>query len=151
MMLATSLNMHRDTLIVLTRAAVRMRISRREIIVRLLMRVMCEVDAYRRDHCNVAYQGDNTDKKWHCFPIKFNNDEREFFTDLRKICKCSVSLLVAIAVEKYLVDMISETIKGVYKNVRFNCHEIKKEIQCGLVCWQIHWGHPGEGRKRRLE
>jgi hypothetical protein len=143
-MFASSINMHQDTLARLSYAAVKLNTSRREVIVRLLMRVMRDIDAFRRGPGTVCYQPDDREGRWHCFAVKFKTDENEFFADLRKLCKCSVSFLVAIAVEKYLDDMLEENRKGIYDYTGFSGYQILKELSCGILCWRHYWGNPGK-------
>jgi hypothetical protein len=141
-MIATSINMQIDTFTLLSRAAVQLNTSRRAIIVRLLMRIMHNISRHQGGFTSVRYQPGNSEKRWHCFSIRFKPDENEFFMDLRKLCKCSVSLLVAIAVEKYLDEMIRNKKRTVYNNIMFENYLLSRTAVDGIISWQIHWGTP---------
>jgi hypothetical protein len=150
-MIATTINIHISTMTALSRAAIKLNVTRREIIVRLLMRVMRDCDDYRREFSTVRYQSDDRERRWHCFSIKFKNDENEFFTDLRKLCKCSISLLVAIAVKRYLKQMIVEIEKGVHKYAPFRYYLLQQVVVNGIICWQLYWGNPRKRKQPRQE
>ena len=147
-MLSTTINMHRDILIKIKEAAIRLDKSQRDIIVLLLMRIM-------RDHCKimneftaVKYQPNDIREKWHCFHIKFKHDEYEYFIDLRKVCKCSVSLCIAIAVERY-IDELTQKIKiGVDNYTRFSNYVLRHKVIEGVYCWYLYWGFPEKYLKR---
>jgi hypothetical protein len=141
-MIATSINIRNEIFGTLSRAAVKLSISRRDIIVRLLMRIMRNIDKHQGGFTSVRYQPDGPGSGWHCFSIKLNPDENEFFSDLRKICKCSVSLLVAMAVEKYLNDMLEEKLKAIYNKSPFVNYIIHRELVDRVICWRIYWGVP---------
>jgi hypothetical protein len=141
-MAATTINMHLDTLTSISRAAIKLKTSKRDIIVRLLMRIMREIDGFKAGFSSVRYQANDPEGRWHCFSINFKIDESEFFSDLRNFCKCSVSLLVAIAVEKYLGEMIEELKEGLHNYFRFSNYIIHREMIDGIVCWRLYWGSP---------
>jgi hypothetical protein len=151
-MLATSINVHIRTLSALSRAAQAMGVSRRDVVVRLLMRIMHDVDMYQSGCRTVRYQPDDEKGKWRCFPLKFKPDENEFFADLRKVCKCSVSLLVAMAVDRYLDELLTKSAGKIEYNYNiFRNYFIKKVIIDGIICWQIYWGTPKNHSRPRLE
>jgi hypothetical protein len=138
-MLSTTLNIHRDTLTVLSRAAIKLGISRRDVIVSLLMRIMDNINIFRREFATIKYQPDASRGEWRCFSIKFRPEETEFFADLRNFCKCSVSFLVAIAVEKYLDDMLDDYDRHRHNYPRFCNYAMCKEIMNGSIFWIIYW------------
>jgi hypothetical protein len=150
-MIATSINMHVDTLGLISRGAAKLDISKRALIVRLLMRIMRDVGRFQRGFSTVKYQPDDNDGRWHCFSIRFKPDENEFFTDLRNFCKCSVSLLVAIAAEKYLAEILGENENEVYNNALFRNYNVRKEVTDGIIYWIISWGRGKNSKTRQRE
>ncbi|OHD63030.1 MAG: hypothetical protein A2176_09420 [Spirochaetes bacterium RBG_13_51_14] len=68
-------------------------------------------------------------------------DEYEFFLDLRKVFKQSVSRLVAYAIDKYL-DEITQKIRKGSDNYRFKNYAISRIIIEGVICWVLYWGVP---------
>lgn len=140
----TSIYMHRRTRTAVDRAAIRLGKSRRDIIVNLLMRVMARTASYQRTFTTVKYQADDPNGDWRPFCIRFSGVEYEFFTDLRKFCKNSVSLFVAIAVKEYLPGLITEYERGIYNYYSYREYLVAQgsmgKIHCWLSCWGGHRG-----------
>ena len=150
-MLATTVNLHRDVLARITKVAIRKNKSRRDIIVMLLMRLMRDRHMAPRGFTTVKYQPDDDRKNWRCFHIRFRHDEYEYFTDLRKFIKCSVSLCIALAVDRYLDELTCKFKKKfVDKYMRFCNYVLRREIIEGIICWNLYWGFPGEHIKKQL-
>ena len=63
----------------------------------------------------------------------------EYFQDLRKLLKMSVSLLLALAVKKFLDD---PTVTIDTDNYLFKSYLIVKEIVDSITCWRLYWGYP---------
>ena len=143
-MLVTTLNIHTDVFFKLTQASIILKKSRRDIIVILLMRIMRDIHKFRRGFATVKYQPDDLKEKWHCFPIKFKFDENEFWTDLRKVSKYSVSYLLAIAVDNYLDELMLGNKKNIYNYIYFKNYVLYREVIDGIICWQSYWGFPLE-------
>lgn len=140
-MAATTLNMHRAVLLKVSKAAAHRNVSRRSLIIDLLMRVLREHDSFMGRAALVKYQPDDADGNWHRFHIRFKQEEYEFFLDLRKICKCSVSLLLALAVDRYLCEHASVESVGVDKYIYFNKYILERGVLEGYICWHIYWGY----------
>lgn len=141
-MARTTLNLHINTMTEINRRSAECAVSRRSIIVRLLMMLMRDAHSVDMRFTNVRYQPDDPSGNWHCFSILFREDEHEFFVDLRKIYKCSISLLVAIAVERYLDEVAPiEPIKR-HNYARFYNYLIQLDSVDGVMLWRIYWGFP---------
>ena len=148
-MLATTVNLHRDVLARITKVAIRTNKSRRDIIVMLLMRLMRDHHAIYRGFTTVKYQQDDGRNKWHCFHIRFRHDEYEYFTDLRKLCKCSVSLCIALAVDRYLDELTIKFKKKIVDKYQRLCNYVlRREIIEGVICLHLYWGYPGKHMKK---
>ena len=86
----------------------------------------------------VRYQRRCEPDKWHVFHLQVRMDDYEYFLDLRKLLKMSVSLLLAYAVEKYLdKQKVLNTDNYWYKN-----YVIIKETINNTICWKFIWGFP---------
>jgi hypothetical protein len=140
-MLRTTININLDVLVEITAAAIRLEVSRRKLIVRLLMRIMRDISRYQGEFTLVKYQPYDPLGRWHHFPIVFRKDENEFFTDLRKFSKYSVSYLVAIAVREYLPEILAEQKKSRH-NYSYNEWALGLRMVRGALCWEIFWGDP---------
>ncbi len=141
-MIATTLNIHVGVLAKISKAAIRFNQSRRKTIVMLLMMIMEDQRFFARCFSTVKYQPDDNEENWHCFHIRFREDENEFFVDLRKLCKFSVSYLLALAVDRYLGALLKRVKKSVDNNIRFINYVQYHEVVDGIFSWRIYWGYP---------
>ena len=146
-MLATTLNMHCDILEQITKASKELGKSRRYIIILLLKRIMRDHQGLMRGFTTIKYQPDDDRENWHCFHIRFKQDEYEFFSDLRKFCKYSVSFLVAMAVDKHLDQILADKIDNVDNYANFNNYVLHQEIIGGIISTYLFWGYPEEHLK----
>ncbi|MBN2160451.1 MAG: hypothetical protein JW807_13740 [Spirochaetes bacterium] len=93
-----------------------------------------------RSWSRVKYQ-DRSGEKGREFHVTLKPDEYEFFQDLRKFFKRSVSGLVADAVDKYLDEVIEEITKET-DNYWYSNYALSSIIIDGVVCWILYWGIP---------
>jgi hypothetical protein len=117
--------------------------SRRDVVVMLLMKVMKDVERLKGGFTLVRYQERDPLKQWHCFSISFRREENEFFTDLRKLGKFSVSYLVAIAAELYMDDLLNER-GGMHNYAAFAHYAVGQRAEGGIICWELYWGDPDD-------
>lgn len=65
---------------------------------------------------------------------------------MRNFFRCSVSLLVAYAVNKYLDKYILSILRKVKAfggdNYRFDNYILTKNLFDSSICWTIYWGDP---------
>ena len=137
-MVKTTLNLHVEVLNRIGECADRLNRSRKEIIVMLLKRIMRDMDRYARSFRTVEYQEDAPKDMWRCYHVRFREDENEFFVDLRKFCKRSVSLLVAIALRDYCDELLGNAVTS----CNF-CHYVffHEKVE-GIYSWRLYWGFP---------
>ena len=80
--------------------------------------------------------------------VKFVNrpdaDEYEYFLDLRKLLKKSISAIVAYAVKKYFKGIIKSNITD---NYPFKNYVIIKETINNVITWRLFWGYPEKMEK----
>ena len=142
-MVTTTLNVRADILSIVSGIALRLELSRRDVIVLLLMKIMRDHRRFRRGFGTVQYQPDNIMENWRCVHIRLREDENEYFVDLRKICKRSVSLLLAIAVDKYITELLTDEGFKINDHVRFCNYVLYGEIVDGdIISWRLYWGFP---------
>ncbi|MCP4135121.1 MAG: hypothetical protein GY754_29395 [bacterium] len=156
MLIRTTINFHIPVLDKINEAAVSLGISRTKIIIRLLKMVMNEKNFPVTMGRAIQYQFDDPDPdNWHTFHISFQEDDFEFFLDLRKFRKMSVSAVVAYAVEEYLDTILGLTPEDPGRNdsYRFRHYIISSSEMHGVISWQLFWGLPektAELLERRL-
>ncbi len=134
----TTLNIHLPILKQIMKAAKLRRISPSEMIVILLKLAMEDISNPGRLGKMVRYQKRRNPKEWHVFHIKIREDVYEYWLDLRKLRKMSVSLILANAVRKFLKS--PET--NFTDNYHFTNYAIIKEVIDNVIVWKLIWGVP---------
>lgn len=122
----------------ITKEAHARNISRSKLII-ILLELMMGKPATPRLGKLVQYQESRNPEEWHTFHISFMDDEYEYFQDMRKLLKMSVSLLLAIAVRQFLDNPV---VKIDTDNYRYKSYLIVKEIVESITCWRLYWGYP---------
>lgn len=135
----TTFNVHASTLEKIARAAREKNITRSEMILLLLKTTMNDIHDPGRMGSMVRYQKKSRPEDWHRFHITLRMDDYEFFLDMRKLLKMSVSLIIAYAVNKYLNDIMKNNITD---NYLFINYVIIKEVIDEIICWKLLWGYP---------
>lgn len=131
--------MHVTILNQIARAAELKGLSRSEMIVILIKKVMDEKWKTVPVGKMVKYQQKCSPGDWHAFHLQLREDDYEYFLDLRKLLKMSVSLILAYAVDKYLQQLITGDITD---NYRFIHYVVVKELVENIICWRFYWGCP---------
>ena len=137
----TTLNIHRDTLNEIDGASELHGISWSAVIALLLQKVMREKINTVSTGRPVRYQKRCRKEEWRKIHVKVRGDEYEYFHDLRKILKMSVSLILAYAVKKYIRNLIEEDITDNYRN-QYRNYVIIEEFIDNIPCWKLIWGFP---------
>lgn len=140
MKIETTINISREQLDKLSIAAERLKTSRTALISSLLnhhsrINRRC-LELWK----SVKYQERMDKSKWRRFHICVRGDEYEFFIDLRKVMKMSVSFLIAYAIDEYLDELFSSTDNSTdnypYCNYMISKFELGNVICC-VFCWGI--------------
>jgi hypothetical protein len=135
----TTLNIHNDVLLLIEEAAQVLGISRSALITIIIKKLMDDIQNPAQLGTLVRYQGRSGQEDWHTFHIKLRMDDYEFFLDLRKLLKMSVSLILSYAVKKFLVKIIKLNITD---NYRYKNYIVVREIIDDIVSWRLIWGYP---------
>ena len=135
----TTLNIHADILIKIADTTVSTGTRRSELIVLLLHRIMDETGHSVRMGRLVQYQKRRPKHEWRRIHVSFEADEYEYFLDMRKLMKLSLSHILAIAVDKYLDEITRK--KCTDNNRYYNYIIINEEIE-SITCWRLIWGNP---------
>ncbi len=140
----TTLNIHVDIYKLINSAATAKGISRSELIVVLLKMVMDDIENPSTFGKLVQYQKKCMPDKWRTFHVSLREDDYEYFLDLRKLLKMSVSLILAYAVRKYLKKLIN---KDTTDNYQIRNYVLAKMVIDNTVCWKLIWGYPPDIEK----
>ncbi|MFC1671353.1 hypothetical protein ACFL20_13250 [Spirochaetota bacterium] len=138
-MIETTININNEILELVSITAKKTGLSRTRIITNLLKQVMNDNWKKIPTSCSIKYQNKDPKQNWHKFHIRIREDDYEYFLDLRKLLKKSVSYILAYAVREY----ISEIRKGkLTDNYLYRNYVIVKEIIDNIICWKFFWGLP---------
>jgi hypothetical protein len=91
----------------------------------------------------IRYQIKRDNGYWQVFHIRLNDCDYEFFLDLRKVLKLSVSRILALAVEKYLGEEIEYVDKYLFDGYSIEVYE----YAYGRI-WRIKWKKPKPNKKK---
>ncbi len=135
----TTLNIRLDLLDQISKAAKIQGISRSDMIFNLLTQATAEIKNPARMGTQIRYQKRCMRGQWHIFHVQVREDMYEYWLDLRKLMKMSVSLILANAVKKYLgrQNKIINTDSYLCKN-----YMIIKEVIDSVIVWKLVWGWP---------
>jgi hypothetical protein len=141
----TTLHVHKSILETLNKRAEVTGRTRTFIIKLLMQRVMNNSQKMIKSYSRIQYQGRDVKLNWHRLHISVNEYEYEYYLDMRKFYKMSVSFILAYAVRCYLNEITNElldknfsTDNYIYKNYTLMKYTIDE-----IICWQIYWGiHP---------
>ena len=111
MKIDTTVNVLNDNLLAIDRAAVKVDVSRNDMMKMLLIEAIKNRDHLIEYGKTVTYQKRSSKDMWRNCHIYLSEDENEYMKDIRKYLKDSVSLLLAKAVRDYL-EKIIETLLG---------------------------------------
>ncbi len=117
----------------------------RTFIIKVLMqRIMSNNQHMIKSNARIKYQSRDNKDNWHRLHLVLNEYEYEYYLDMRKFYKMSVSFILAYAARRYLDEILNELLNGskntdnyYYKNYIF----IRKTMN-KVICWQIYWGLP---------
>jgi hypothetical protein len=141
MIIDTTVNMNIETRIRLAAAIEITGASREELISALLRYVGRSTRVYGDAYRRVRYQERKPGQEWRKVHLRLKYDEYEFFSDVRKLFKWSVSYAIAWALSVYF-DEIVALIKGNPDKYRYRNYLIKSFSLEGINCFIICWGIP---------
>lgn len=124
------------------------------IVLLAMKREMKNYGAMAREGGRVRYQARCGDGGWRITHIAVEQRDYEMFMDMRKLFKCSVSLLVSLAVVKHLDDLVDAILGGNFDeeadNYPFQGYLIAHRMAGDIPCWMIYWGMPSKKELKRI-
>ncbi len=140
----TTLYINADILEKINYAARIRRTSRSDMIVMLLREVMNDMPDPAGAGKMVQYQKKGKAEDWYRFHVNLRMDEYEYFLDVRRLLKMSVSLILAYAVNKYLKQLMNTINTDNYQHKNYI---LAKTVIDNIVCWKLIWGFPPNLKK----
>jgi len=114
-----------------------------EIVALLLRKIMKDGKYSAKKFRAVKYQEIDPDKNWDTLTVYFEDVDYEFFTDMRKFFKESVSLLLSKAIDLFLDTILSE-VEEILLNYADSDWDIRRDdVETGVI-WSIFWIKPGK-------
>ena len=86
----------------------------------------------------VSYQANDKNENWRIFRIALKEKDYELFTDMRKVMKKSVSFLVALAVKKYLDEIVDKILKEII-NYTYLTYSSGGKESGRAIQWFFNW------------
>ena len=140
-MIHTTFNFHISTYNLLGYLAGRLNRSRSSVIKAAMQLQSGEANAEEMPAQAASYQNRDSRENWKTFHIDLTPEEYEYFFDMRKLFKLSVSFLIALALRKYGWRLSGDDVD---KNI-FAQYKFVQEIHYGIKFFITCWGNPGEG------
>ncbi|MFC1669377.1 hypothetical protein ACFL20_03240 [Spirochaetota bacterium] len=141
MIIETTININTSVLNDIILASDKRGKSKSETIVMLLKMVMKDNGIKAKINKSVKYQVKEEKDNWHKLHIYLGENDYEYFLDLRKLLKMSVSNIVAYAVKKFLHCLLKNNITD---NYQFTNYILTKNTIDGVIFWQLFWGVPNK-------
>lgn len=140
-MIKTSVYINTDKLVKVMEYSAANGLTYNEVITLLLKKMQADGGCNIRKFSAVKYQNDDPDKNWVTKTVYFEEICYEFFTDMRKFFKESVSLLLSKAIELFLNTILSE-VKEILLNYADSDWDIRRDdVESGVI-WTIFWIKP---------
>ncbi len=143
-MIKTSVYINVDKLLKVVEFSMANGLSYSEVITLLLRKLQLDGDCNIKKFSAVKYQDDDPDKNWVVKTVYFEEICYEFFTDMRKFFKISVSFLLAKAIDLFLTTILSEENQRNYTDHDWDIS--RKEEKCSEI-WTILWKNTLNCRK----
>lgn len=140
-MIDTTINIDRDLQNRLEDAAGKTGISRMKIISCLMRRAGAGGMDRPRPWCQVKYQARRDKAHWKTAHVYLRGDEYEYFCDLKKVFKLSVSHIIARAIDYYL-DEIVALLNGGTDNYHYHNYIFSTIRVHDVTCLVFYWGIP---------
>ncbi len=154
MFIDTTYVMCDEVIDLLVEAEEKTKCSKEALIVQSMRKVMRNYEIYERGDGRIEYQKRFDEKtgeiiKKRRVKMVINEREYNYFQDMRKFFRRSISLVIAIAVRTYLAEVIEEILKNDAEGVHpdtypFECYAIMGKCIENIPTWRIWWGVPAD-------
>lgn len=138
---ATTINIDQINLKRLTNASLELSVSKAALISALLNYMSRKNFIQFEAKIGIEYQPRSLVHKWHVFHLRLKRDEYDFFQDMRRICKMSISYIIAYAIQNYL-DEVMKLFSVNIDSYRYHNYAILQSTIGDVICWVIYWGIP---------
>lgn len=144
MLIETTMHVHKSILEMLEKGSETTNRTRTYIIKCIMQRVMRDNRKLLRSYSVIKYQDRDLKENWCRIHIILNEYEYEYYLDMRKFYKMSVSFILAYAVMRYLDEVVNKILNKKINadNYCYNNYVFIEETVYGIICWKTYWGIP---------
>ncbi len=137
-MIKSSININSEKLSLLENFSEINKLSVNEVVTLLLRKILEDGNYTAKKFRAVKYQDIDPDKNWDTLTVYYEDVDYEFFTDMRKFFKESVSLLLSKAIDLFL-DTILSNVEEILLNYANSDWDIRSDkVELGMI-WTIYW------------
>ena len=136
MYLKTTINLTYSYKKIISKEAARLSITQNELIIFLILKFLKNKNIKFKSFSNVKYQNKLNSEKWKKAHLKLSAEFYEKCLDLRKFCKLSLSYIVALAIEKFLIGKNIKQIDN-YTSNYVSIFKIIENCPTFIVLWGI--------------
>lgn len=141
MMIETTINIGTQEFAGLVHAIAHAGTSRRGMVSAMLKYLAVKSRKCPAEWGRIKYQERRPGEEWKRLHVRLQRDEYEFFLDLKKVMKMSVSHLIAVAINLYMDEMLGE-LKCDVDSYRYRNYAMSKIFIEDVTCWIFYWGIP---------
>lgn len=138
----TTVNLNTKHTILLNESSLKLNIKRSKLVVLLLRKLLANWKHKKCEFMSVKYQRNTEVEGWKKAHVFFEPVDYEVFTDMRNCFKWSVSALLAMAISKYLNEILSiekKYFKSYCDNYRIHGYARDGKLNKNDICWHIIW------------
>jgi len=152
MMIDTTYVMCEEVIALLAEAEEKTGYTKEELVVMVMRKMMRNHEAYERDEGRIEYQKRFDDKTGERIfkrrvKMQFLIREYNYFQDMRRVFRRSISLIMAIGIYTYLAEIVEKILNKDYKaiqadNYPFEGYAIMGKCIENITTYRIWWGVP---------
>jgi hypothetical protein len=120
-------------------AALRSGISCSDVIISAMKCMIDNIGHTARTGFRVKYQERRDESEWDSLHLVLKPEDYEYFLDMKKFMKMSVSFLITRAIKKHMKEVIYNKTTD---NYRLTNYIVIYEKVDQIPCWRIYWGMP---------
>ncbi len=138
----TTVHITKSDASLLDESAVKLGIKRSRLTMLLMRKLLIEWKDLQCNFYSVKYQTSSSKDEWKTLHVFFSKVDYEVFTDMRNCFKWSVSALLAMAIRKYLIEILDNGIQNFQQdcdNYHIHNYKCKGNLNKNNFCWHIIW------------
>jgi len=147
MKIETTINLRTEIKKRILLASARSGISCSDIVMAAMRFMVQEIDRGARLGTRVKYQPRCDDGEWKNLHVQLGPEDYEFFLDMKKFMKMSVSYIISRAIKKHLNEILKTNITD---NNPLSGYSVIFEKFNEIRSWRILWGKATDIRKTTL-